>query len=221
MPFRDRAEAGEQLARKLARYKGEEAVVFALPRGGVIVAAPIAEELKAPLDLILVRKIGVPYQPELAMGAIADSGKAVTVRNEDIIRLAAVSEDDFNATAAAEREEIERRRKAYLGDRPPPDVSGKVAIVVDDGVATGATTKAALRAMKARGPKKLVLAIPVAPTDTLSELRAEADDIVCLEDHRDFGAIGFFYLDFRQVSDDEVVSALSRFAKPKDQGGAA
>lgn len=219
MPFRDRTDAGRQLARALSRYKREEAVVFALPRGGVVVAAPIARELKAPLDLILVRKIGVPYQPELAMGAIADAGKLITVRNEDIIQLAGVSEADFDAVVENERTEIERRREAYLGERARPEVRDRIAIVVDDGVATGATTRAALRAIRARRPKKLVLAVPVAPTDTLKDLRNEADDIICLEDHTHFGAIGFFYSDFRQVSDDEVIAVLSQFTQGPSEGG--
>ena len=215
MPFRDRSEAGHRLARALAHYKGEEAVVFALPRGGVPVAAIIAAELQAPLDLILVRKIGVPYQPEFAMGAIAEGDNLITVRNEDVIQLARVSEADFNAVRESEREEIERRRKLYLGDRVRPEVSGRLAIVVDDGVATGATTRAALRAIRMRHPKKLVLAVPVAPTDTLRALCEEADEIVCLEDHRDFGAIGFFYADFRQINDEEVITTLERLARPR------
>lgn len=211
MPFRDRSQAGRRLARALSAYKGQDAVVYALPRGGVPVAAVIAAELQAPLDLVLVRKIGVPYQPELAMGAIADGGQAITVRNEDVIQGGDVSEEDFEAVCAKERAEIERRRKLYLGARARPSAAGRVAIVVDDGVATGATTRAALRAVRALRPKKLVLAVPVAPTDTLESLRDEADDIVCLEDYRDFGAIGFFYTDFRQIGDDEVIATLDRF----------
>ena len=211
MPFRDRSQAGRRLARALSAYKGQDAVVYALPRGGVPVAAVIAAELQAPLDLVLVRKIGVPYQPELAMGAIADGGQAITVRNEDVIQAADVSEEDFEAVCAKERAEIERRRKLYLGARARPSAAGRVAIVVDDGVATGATTRAALRAVRALRPEKLVLAVPVAPTDTLESLRHEADEIVCLEDYRDFGAIGFFYEDFRQTGDDEVIATLDRF----------
>lgn len=214
MPFRDRSDAGRRLARALSAYKGQDAVVFALPRGGAPVAAVIAAELHAPLDLVLVRKIGVPYQPELAMGAIADGGEAVAVRNEDVIGLAGVSEEEFETVCAKERAEIERRRKLYLGARARPDAAGRVAIVVDDGVATGATTRAALRAVRALRPSKLVLAVPVAPTDTLEALREEADEIVCLEHYRDFGAIGFFYADFRQISDDEVIAALDRFSPP-------
>jgi predicted phosphoribosyltransferase len=214
MPFRDRTDAGRRLAEALADHAGEDAVLFALPRGGAPVAAEIAERLHAPLDLVLVRKIGVPYQPELAMGAIADGGTPVIVRNADVIALAEIAPSVFDAICARERAEIERRRKLYLGGRARPDVAGKLAIVVDDGVATGATTRAALRAVRALRPSKLILAVPVAPTEALEALREEADEVVCLEHYRDFGAIGFFYADFRQIDDDEVIAILDRFAPP-------
>ena len=211
MVFHDRAEAGRRLAAKLTQYEGQEAVVFALPRGGVPVAAPIAAMLHAPLDLVLARKIGVPFQPELAMGAVADGGSPVVVRNEDVIAMAGVDEAAFDAACRRELAEIERRRQLYLGGRIRPEAMGRVAIVVDDGVATGATTRAALRAVQARRPKTLVLAIPVAPTDVLEALRAEADETVCLEVHAAFGAIGFFYADFHQLDDHEVMAILDRF----------
>jgi predicted phosphoribosyltransferase len=210
MPFIDRTDAGRQLAKALARYKAQRPVVLALPRGGVPVAAKVATVLDAPLDLILVRKIGVPFQPELAMGAVVDGREPVIVRNEDVINLTGVSEQEFNATCDQQLAEIERRRKLYLGDRPHPQIAGRTVIVVDDGIATGATTRAALQATRMRKPSKLVLAIPVAPTATLKELRGEVDDIVCLEDYEDFGAIGLFYSDFRQVSDTEVIEILAR-----------
>ena len=210
MPFVDRTEAGRQLAKALARYKGQRPVVLALPRGGVPVAAEVAAALDAPLDLILVRKIGVPYQPELAMGAVVDGVEPVTVRNEEVIRLAGVSEKEFNAIRDQQLAEIERRRQLYLGDRPHPPLAGRTIIIIDDGIATGATTRAALQASRLRKPSKLVLAVPVAPTDTLEKLRGEADEVVCLEDYENFGAIGLFYSDFRQVSDAEVVELLAR-----------
>jgi predicted phosphoribosyltransferase len=210
MPFVDRTDAGRQLAKALARYKSRRPVVLALPRGGVPVAAEVAAVLDAPLDLILVRKIGVPFQPELAMGAVVDGGEPVTVRNEDVISLSGVSEQEFNTIRDQQLAEIERRRKLYLGDRPHPQIAGRTVIVVDDGIATGATTRAALHATRMRKPSKLVLAIPVAPTATLKDLRGEADDIVCLEDYEDFGAIGLFYSDFSQVSDTEVIEILAR-----------
>jgi predicted phosphoribosyltransferase len=210
MPFIDRTDAGRQLAMALARYKAQRPVVLALPRGGVPVAAEVATVLDAPLDLILVRKIGVPFQPELAMGAVVDGREPVIVRNEDVISLTGVSEQEFNATCDQQLAEIERRRKLYLGNRPHPLIAGRTVIVVDDGIATGATTRAALQAIRMRKPSKLVLAVPVAPTESLKELRGEADEIICLEDYEDFGAIGLFYSDFRQVSDTEVIEILAR-----------
>ena len=210
MPFIDRTDAGRQLAKALARYKAQRPVVLALPRGGVPVAAEVATVLDAPLDLILVRKIGVPFQPELAMGAVVDGREPVIVRNEDVISLTGVSEQEFTATCDQQLAEIERRRKLYLGDRPHPQIAGRTVIVVDDGIATGATTRAALQAIRMRKPSKLVLAVPVAPTESLKELRGEADEIICLEDYEDFGAIGLFYSDFRQVSDTEVIEILAR-----------
>jgi putative phosphoribosyl transferase len=211
MPFKDRVDAGRKLAVLLAGYRGQKPVILALPRGGVPVAAEVATVLAAPLDLILVRKIGVPFQPELAMGAVVDGGAPTIVRNESIIRLAGVSEEEFKAVCDRELAEIDRRRRRYLGDRDPVDVNGRTTIVIDDGIATGATTRAALQATRVRGPKKLVLAVPVAPTESLDEMRQEADDVVCLEDHEDFGAIGYYYANFRQISDEEVIETLARF----------
>jgi predicted phosphoribosyltransferase len=220
MPFLDRADAGRQLAGALASYKDERPVVLALPRGGVVVAAEVATALDAPLDLILVRKLGVPAEPELAMGAVVDGAAPIVVRNEDVLRMTDVGEAEFNATRDAELAEIERRRLRYLGDRGRADVTGRTAIVIDDGIATGATIRAALRATRLRKPSKLVVAVPVAPTDSLEELRGEADDIVCVERHDLFGAIGAYYADFQQVSDQEVIETLKRFAPPKSPSAA-
>jgi predicted phosphoribosyltransferase len=211
MSFENRLDAGRKLAHALAGYKDQHPVILALPRGGVPVAAEVAAALQAPLDLILVRKIGVPIQPELAMGAVVDGGAPVVVRNENVIRLAGIDESEFKATCESELAEIERRRERYLGNRPRIDVAGRVAIVIDDGIATGATTRAALRATRMRKPSKLVLAVPVAPTDTLAAMREEADHVVCLEDHEFFGAIGLYYFDFSQTSDREVIDAIARF----------
>jgi putative phosphoribosyl transferase len=212
MSFRNRTEAGRKLAAALAKYRNEQPVVLALPRGGVPVAAEVAAALDASLDLILVRKIGVPFEPELAMGAVVDGGASIIVRNEDVIRQADIAETDFKAVCDAELGEIERRRQRYLGHRERAEISGRTAIVVDDGIATGATIRAALRAIRMRNPKRLVLAVPVAPTDGLAELQDEADDVVCLESHEPFGAIGYYYDDFRQVSDEEVIDILRRFS---------
>jgi len=215
MPFANRAEAGRKLAQALSQYKDQRPVILALPRGGVPVAAEVAAALEAPLDLVLVRKIGVPSQSELAMGAVVDGAHAIVVRNEDILRMVGIDEAEFKAVCEAELAEIERRRARYIGGRERADVAGRTAIVIDDGIATGATTRAALRAVRMRKPKRLVLAVPVAPTESLAALRAEVDDLVCLEDHDSFAAIGFYYRDFRQISDQEVIATLARFPARK------
>jgi putative phosphoribosyl transferase len=215
MPFKNRREAGRRLAVALAGYKEQEPTILALPRGGVAVAAEVAAALEAPLDLILVRKIGVPFQLELAMGAVVDGSASIVVRNEDVIEDAGIDEAAFEAACDAEFAEIERRRERYLGNRERAEVAGRTAIVIDDGIATGATTRAALRATRIRNPKRLVLPVPVAPSESLPELRREADDIVCLEHYPMLGAIGFYYRDFRQVSDQEVIEILQRFSAGK------
>ena len=213
MPFTNRRQAGQALARALARFKDEPCAVLALPRGGVPVAAEVAEALHAPLDLVLVRKLGLPFHPELAMGAIANGhGPPIIVRNEDVIAQVGVSEADFAEVCQAELREIERRRACYLGSRAPINLDGRVALVIDDGIATGATIEVALQAVRARKPRSVILAVPVAPTDTLARLRRIADEVVCLEAYTYFGAIGAFYDDFRQVDDQEVIDHLARFA---------
>jgi len=180
MPFRNRSVAGRKLAQMLAAYKDQQPVVLALPRGGVPVAAEVARAIDAPFDLILVRKIGVPFQPELAMGAVVDGNAPIIVRNEDVIRLSGISESEFKAVCDNELAEIERRRQRYLGSRERADVANQTAIIIDDGIATGATIRAALRATRMRNPKKLILAVPVAPTESLAALREEADEVVCI-----------------------------------------
>lgn len=216
MPFTNRIDAGRRLAAALKGYRDQDPVVLALPRGGVPVAGEVAASLNAPLDLVIVRKIGVPQQPELAMGAIVDGAEPLTVRNEDVIRLLGINDEAFNRVRDAELAEVTRRRACYVGDRPHPKIAGRTAIVVDDGIATGATTKAALRAVRRLEPSKLVLAVPVAPTSTLYELGSEADDVVCLEDYAEFSAIGLYYQDFGQVSDSEVTEVLARFPAEKE-----
>jgi putative phosphoribosyl transferase len=217
MTFRDRLDAGRRLAKALSEYKGRNAVILALPRGGVPVAAEVAAALETPLDLILVRKIGVPSQPELAMGAVVDGATPIVVRNEEVIEISGTTADEFDAACARELAEIERRRQLYIGDRARAEIAGQVVIVIDDGIATGATTRAALQAIRNRKPKELVLAVPVAPPDTITKLRQEVDALICLETPELFGAIGYFYRDFRQVSDQEVVAILQRF--PATQPG--
>lgn len=211
MEFQDRSDAGRRLAKALLHYKKRHPIVLALPRGGLPVAAEVAAALEAPLDLILVRKIGVPTQPELAMGAVVDGAAPIVVRNDEVIALSGTTSDEFEATCARELEEIERRRQLYLGDRARTEIAGQVVIVIDDGIATGATTRAALQAIRNRKPKELVLAVPVAPPDTIAQLRGEVDALICLETPELFGAIGYFYRDFRQVSDQEVMAILKRF----------
>jgi len=211
MRFRDRVDAGRRLAAALAKYKNLDPLILALPRGGVAVAAEVAEAFQAPLDIILVRKIGAPYQPELALGAIVDGNEPVIVRNPRIIEGTATDENTFRSLCQDELKEIERRRKLYASERGSLELRGRVVIVVDDGIATGATARAALRALRARSPEKLVLAVPVAPRDALQEFREMADDVVCLTDLGLAGAIGFFYDDFRQMTDKDVIDTLAHF----------
>ncbi len=210
MLFHDRADAGRKLAAALAAYKGENCIILALPRGGVPVAAEVAAALHAPLDLILVRKIGAPLQPELAIGAVVDGGAPIIVRNPELIKLSGTSPREFDTICASEQVEIERRRKRYLSGIRPLDPKSRVTIVIDDGIATGATMRAALQATRKRGPKKLVLAVPTAPLDTLESLRAVVDEIVCLDSPEPFGAVGYYYENFDQVSDEEVTATLAR-----------
>ena len=211
MSFRDRADAGRRLVSPLAKYKGEDVVVFALPRGGVPVAAPIAGALGAPIHLLLVRKLGVPFQPELAMGAVADAGTPVIVRNDDVIAMAGVSEAEFAAVCKMELAEIDRRRRLYLGGRTHPAMRGGVAIVVDDGVATGATTRAALRAVRAREPKKLVLAVPVRRQRRSKLCAGRLTRRYVWKSIEILGQSDFFYEDFHQIADEEVIAILDRF----------
>lgn len=211
MPFKDRAEAGGRLAQALLHYADENPIVLALPRGGVPVAAEVAVALKAPLDLVLVRKIGVPGQEELAMGAVVDGRTPLIVRNEEIIRLTHVDEDAFATVRDRECAEIERRRQRYVGTRARADIRQRVAIVIDDGIATGASARAALQALRLQHPKKLILAVPVGAADTIEAMKADADEVVCIEAHEALGSIGAYYADFRQISDNEVVAILQRF----------
>jgi predicted phosphoribosyltransferase len=208
--FRNRSDAGRQLAARLMPLKSEQPVVLALPRGGVPVAFEIAAALRAPLDFVLVRKIGVPWQPELAVAAVVDGEQPQIVENEDVMRLLTIPEDFIQEEAKRQLREIDRRRALYRGDRTRVDVKGCTAIVVDDGIATGATARAALRAVKRAGPKRLILAVGVAPRATVEALSAECDEVVCVGAPDDFGAISLFYDDFHQVSDDEVIDLLRR-----------
>lgn len=206
--FQDRRDAGRRLAALLRDYADQEPVILALPRGGVPVAQQVAIALGAPLDVVVVRKLGVPGQSELAMGAVAEAARPVTIRNELIIRMADVTAAEFDAVRAAELAEAHRRRDLYIGRRPRPNLKNRTVIVVDDGIATGASVRAALRTIREQQPRRLVLAVPVAANATLETLRHEVDDIVCVDMRDDLGAIGVYYEDFAQVSDEEVIAAL-------------
>lgn len=212
MTFLNRQEAGRRLAAALAPLRKERPVVLALPRGGVPVASEVADSLAAPLDLVLVRKIGVPGQPELAMGAIAEGAPPVTLRNDPVIHALGVANRDFEAVRDRELIEIERRRRAYLGDRPRIDVAGRVAILVDDGIATGMTMRAAGRATAMRRPSRVVIATPVASSEIAADLRREFGKVVCLEECEDLFAIGIHYADFSQVGDEDVRRILNHHA---------
>lgn len=206
MYFFDRTEAGRKLGERLAYLRGQDVVVLGLPRGGVPVAAEVADALGAPLDVIMVRKLGVPAQPELGMGAIGEGG--VRVLNRSVMAAVRVDERALQRVEEREAEVLRRRAEAFRGDRPPVSLKGRTAVVVDDGIATGSTAIAACQVARAHGASRIVLATPVAPPGVLDRLAEEADEVVCLEAPEVFFAIGEFYSDFTQVSDDEVVALL-------------
>jgi putative phosphoribosyl transferase len=206
--FPNRREAGRELARALAGFTLSEPLVLALPRGGVPVAFEVAKALQAPLDLLIVRKIGAPGHEELGLGAVVDGSDPQVVLNPEAIRLVVPPPGYLEAETRRQLVEIERRRRRYLGDRQPQPVLGRNVVLVDDGVATGGTIRAALKALHRAGARRIVAAIPVAPPDTLETLRREADDVVCLSAPEPFFAVGAHYVDFGQTSDDEVVELL-------------
>ncbi|MFE1310014.1 phosphoribosyltransferase family protein [Streptomyces sp. NPDC058755] len=211
MLFTDRIEAGRLLGARLEYLRGQDVVVLGLPRGGVPVGAAVAEALDAPLDVCLVRKLGVPDQPELGMGAIGEGG--VRVINEEVLRLTGVSEAALDRVERHEREVLAQRAARYRGDRTPVAVAGRTAVVVDDGVATGSTARAACQIARARGAARIVLAVPVAPRDFARRLGGDADELVSLDTPDDFLAIGQFYVDFAQTDDDEVTACLRQAAR--------
>ena len=221
MKFADRGDAGRQLADKLLHLKDLQPIVLALPRGGVAVGFEIARALDAPLDIVLVRKIGVPWQPELALGAVTDGARPETFIDRGLATSLDVPGSYIEEETARQLEEIERRRKSYCEGRPALEVAGRTAIVVDDGIATGATMRVALQAVRKRGPARLVLAVPVAPPDTLAALREEVDEAVCLETPIGLGAIGFYYRDFHQMRDAEVTDLLARASCSTERGAAS
>ncbi|MEU3481914.1 alpha/beta family hydrolase [Streptomyces sp. NPDC033753] len=208
MDFTDRTDAGRQLAARLDHLKGQDVVVLGLPRGGVPVAARVADALDAPLDICLVRKLGVPYQPELAMGALGEGG--VRVLNEHVLRETGVGERDLAAVEEREHVELEQRTQRYRGSRPPVPLDGRTVVIVDDGLATGATALAACRVVRAKGAARIVLAVPVAPHGWTARLGGEADETVSVREPDFFYAIGQFYRDFSQTTDAEVLACLDR-----------
>ncbi len=209
LPFLNRSEAGRALAQALMHHAGRgDVLVLALPRGGVPVAFEVANALNVPLDLMLVRKLGTPGQPELAMGAIAQNG--VRVMNPELVSMLRISEDAIAVAERRERKELERRQRVYRGKRLPPDLHGKRVILIDDGLATGATMRSAIKAVRTQAPAMVVVAVPMAPEDTVAALKREADEVVCLATPEPFVAVGRWYLEFPQTSDAEVKDLLAR-----------
>jgi putative phosphoribosyl transferase len=215
MRFRDRAEAGRHLAGLLRGYAGrDDVIVLALPRGGVPVAYEVAKALGVPLDVFMVRKLGVPRHEELAMGAIASGG--VLVLDEGLIRSLGIGTAQVQQAIAAEVRELDRRERVYRDGRGPPQLEGRTVILVDDGLATGATMRAAALAVREHRPARIVIAVPVAAAETCRELRDDADEIVCVATPRPFGAVGLWYDNFAQTSDEEVRALLARAAEPAE-----
>lgn len=207
-PFADRIEAGRLLAEALAKKHFVDPVILALPRGGVPIAIEVARKIHAPIDIVLVRKIGVPFQPELALGAIVDGDDPEIFYNDDVIAMTRLTRANVAELAEEQLKEIERRKEVYLKGRARVDIAGRTAIVVDDGLATGATARVVLQLLRKKEPKRLVLAVPVAPADTLAALSAIADEIVCLAQPSPFYAIGVHYRRFGQLDDNDVISLL-------------
>jgi putative phosphoribosyl transferase len=218
MLFRDRREAGRFLSGKLIAYaERPDVLVMALPRGGVPVAFEVARALHAPLDVFLVRKLGAPGHEELAMGAIASGG--VRVLNEDVVRSLHISSDVVDKVVAREKQELDRRERLYRGDRTPPDVRGRTAILIDDGLATGSTMRAAIVALRQQGPARIVVAVPVGAPETCAEFQDEADEAICALTPDPFYAVGVWYRDFSQTTDQEVYALLEQAAKEQNKFG--
>jgi len=206
--FRDRVDAGVKLARKLLTYKKDNPVILAIPRGGVVVGYQVAEELGAPLDIVVPRKIPSPHNPELGIGAVTQDGTVII--DQQIKEYLNVSDEYIKEEAERQIMEIERRVKTYRGDRNPVPIKGQVVILVDDGIATGVTMRAAIRSLRKQNPKKIIVAVPVAPPRTIKKIEEEADEVVCLLAYEPFEAVGQFYMDFGQTTDSEVINLLQK-----------
>jgi putative phosphoribosyl transferase len=216
-PFHNRTDAGRQLAARLAAYRlPSDTLILGLPRGGVVVAFEVADALDLPLDVFVVRKLGVPQQPELALGAVATGGTILV--NEDLVRRVGVSQAEIERVAATERRELERRERAYRDDVPAPDLEDRTVVVVDDGLATGATMQAAVSAIRKQHPRHLMVAVPVAAQESCGELKSLVDDIVCMITPPSFYAVGQWYEIFDQTSDDEVRSLLQKARREVNAG---
>ncbi|MBB6408909.1 phosphoribosyltransferase [Mesorhizobium sangaii] len=211
--FRDREEAGAKLGMELSKLQLHQPVVLALPRGGVPVAAEVAKALNAPLDLLIVRKVGAPGNSELAVAAIVDGDPGDVVLNREIVEAYSLDDDELRVLIAQERPELERRCIAYRGNRRPLPIAGKTAIIVDDGAATGTTMKVAIRALRHRLPREIIVAVPVSPPDTVADLAMEADRVVCLSQPGRFRTLGYHYLHFPQLFDSEVIAAMEEAAQ--------
>lgn len=208
-PFKNRKDAGKKLAEKLLKYSGrDEIVILALPRGGVPVAFEVAKALKAPLDIFMVRKLGVPGHEELAMGAIAMGG--VKVLNNDVISMLNISDNMINKVITEETEELNRRTENYRGNKPLPDVKNKIVILIDDGLATGASMKAAITALKLLKPEKIIAAVPTSSEETCEEIKKDIDEIICAFTPEIFRGVGQWYIDFSQTTDEEVKNLIKK-----------
>lgn len=208
MYYIDRYDAGRKLADALLQYKDEKPLILALPRGGVVLGYEVSKTLKAPLDVFIARKIGVPFYPELGIGAIAPNG--IKILNKQLIKSLNIPENEVEKVIELETKELNRRLELYRGDSPPLNLSGRTVILVDDGLATGVTAKASVLSIKKSNAKKIILAVPVSPPDTANEFRNEVDVFLCLHEPKEFYAVGAYYLNFNQISDNEVIDLLNK-----------
>lgn len=217
--FADRVDAGRMLAGRVAHLPPDSTVVLGMPRGGVVVAAQIASALGCALDVLIVRKLGAPGRPELAIGAVTDGTEPAWMLNEDVIAAQHVDADYVAREVQSQLEEVRRQEALFRRGRPPVETRGRTVVVGDDGIATGASVRAGIAALRRRAPRRIILAVPVAPLEVARELAREVDELVCLHAPREFRAVGAFYVDFRQVEDDEVIALLERASSERPSEG--